>query len=157
MNFRKLGLYVGIAPVVLGATLLSGCGGGGGDANDEDFVSDICGAFADFSEALEKVQSDPEKLAEAASDPDKLSALFVEPYEDLANAFADANPPSDLEDWHEEASKAMKDQVQALKDGEDVDEIFSGDPFPEAPSGPDERLSKVAENNEDCEEAGLAF
>lgn len=159
MNFRRIAIWAGFLPVALGAMLLAGCGGGdggsgGGTGSDEKFVADICKAGLNFTKALEDVFKDPAALADEEKALEKLADAF----EDFANAFAKANPPSDLKDWHSEASKQLKDGVQQIKDGDVESGIFAGDsPFPEPPAEAGDRLTKVAESNEDCIEADFAF
>lgn len=159
MNFRKIAIWAGILPVALGATFFAACGddddgGSGGTGNDENYVSSICKAGLDFSKAIEKIFTDPEMLADEDKAMDKLADAF----EDFSNAFAKANPPADLKDWHSDASKQLKDGVQQIKDGDLEGGIFAGDtPFPEPPAGAAERLEKIAETNEDCQEADFSF
>jgi hypothetical protein len=160
MNFRRVAIRAGFLPVVLGATILAGCGGGGnggsggGTGSDEKFVGDICKAGLNFTKALEDVFKDPAALADEKKALDKLADAF----DDFANAFARANPPSDLKAWHSDASKQLKDGVKQIKDGDLEGGIFAGDsPFPEPPAGAGDRLTKVAESNEDCIEADFAF
>lgn len=159
MNFRKLAIWAGIVPVALGATFLAACGGdddggSGGTGSDEDYVSAICKAGVDFSKALEEVFKDPSAL----TDEDKAIEKLSEAFEDFANDFAKAKPPADLKEWHSEASKQLKDGVKQLKDGDLEGGIFAGDsPFPEPPAEAGERLSKIAETNEDCQEADFSF
>lgn len=160
MNFRRIAIWAGILPVALGALFLAACGGdddggsGGGTGSDEKFVGDICKAGLNFSKALEDVFKDPAALA----DEDKAIEKLADAFEDFANAFAKANPPADLKAWHSDASKQLKEGVKQIKDGDLEGGIFAGDsPFPEPPAEAGERLSKVAESNEDCIEADFAF
>lgn len=161
MNIRKVAIWAGIVPVALGATLFAACGGdddggggGGGSGSDEDYVAAICKAGLNFSKDLEEVFKDPESLADEDKAMEKLADIF----EDFANDFAKAKPPADLKDWHNDASKQLKDGVEQIKDGDLESGIFAGDtPFPEPPAEAGERLQKAAESNEDCQEADFAF
>lgn len=135
-----------------GALLFGACGGDdGGGGSDEDFISAICKAGADFFADLEEVDTEE-------TDPSKLMESFAEPFDKFANAVEDANPPEDLETWHADAVKSLKDIVAKMEDG-DVKALDSlGDsPFPEPPAGTQERLNAIAEDNEDCQEADLGF
>jgi len=157
MNIRKLALRAGILPVALGAVVLAGCGGdddGGGSGSDEDYVGAICKAGLTFSKDLEKAFSDTSLLSDEDKAMDKLADIF----EEFADDFAKAKPPSDLKEWHEDAVKELKAGVKSLKEGDMESGIFAGDsPFPEPPEDVAERLSKVAEGNKDCEEADFSF
>lgn len=151
---RKFALWLGLVPLALGAMFLAACGGdddggGGGTGNDEDFVSDLCKASADFLADLEDVGDDIDP-----SDLDAAADAVAEPFEDFANKFKDLNPPGDLKDWHDEASDGLDDIVERLKDGDFESALSSADPLPELPEGPRERLTKIADDNEDCKEAG---
>ena len=159
MNFHTLAIWTGFVPVALAATFLAACGGDddggpGGTGSDEDFVADICRAGADFSKALQEVFSDPSALADEDKAIEKLSDAF----EAFANDFAEARPPADLKEWHSESSKQLDDGVQQLKDGNLEGGVFAGDnPFPEPPAEAGERLSKIAETNEHCQDADFSF
>lgn len=155
MELRRL-VLLGIAPFALGAPLIAACGGGdggGGTGNDEDYVAAICKAGKEFQDELFAAFSevDPD-----ASEEEALEA-FVEPFENFANAIEDANPPSDLEDWHEDTVNAINDIVERIKDG-DLDALESeDDPIGDPPAGAAERLQAIADENEDCIEADFTF
>lgn len=161
MNIRKIAIWAGIVPVALGATLFAACGGddnggggGSGSGSDEDYVAAICKAGLNFTKDLEEVFKDPSALADEKKAMEKLADIF----EDFANDFAKAKPPADLKDWHNDASKQLKDGVKQIKDGDLESGIFAGDtPFPEPPAEAGERLQKAAESNKDCIEADFAF
>jgi hypothetical protein len=150
--------------------LLGACGGGddddddassddnkssssGATGSDEKFVADICKGFATFQASFEKITADPGKLA---NEKDAIEA-FSKPFEQLAKDFSNAKPPKDLKDWHKEASDSLNKASAAIKKGDlqSLDSLDSalGDP----PKGVDERLSKVAEKNKDCQAANLDF
>jgi hypothetical protein len=161
MNFRTIAIRGGFLPVALGAMVFAGCGGGdggsgggGGTGSDEKFVSDICKAGLTFSKSLEDVFKDPAALA----DEEKALGKLADAFEDFSNAFAKANPPSDLKAWHSDASKQLKEGVKQIKSGDLEGGIFAGDsPFPEPPAAAGDRLSKVAESNKDCQDADFSF
>jgi hypothetical protein len=160
MNFRRVAIRAGFLPVVLGATILAGCGGGGdggpggGTGSDEEFVSDICKAGLNFTKSLDDIFKDPSALA----DEDKAIEKLADSFEDFANAFAKANPPADLKAWHSDASKQLKEGVKQIKDGDLEGGVFAGDtPFPEPPGDAGDRLTRVAEENKDCIDADFAF
>lgn len=154
LEIRRLAL-LGIAPFALGASLLAACGGGdgGGNGNDEDYVAAICNAGKDFSDDLFAALGD---IDPDASEEEAIEA-FIEPFENFANAVEDANPPSDLSDWHNDTVDTLNELVEQIKDG-DLDALESDDdPFGEPPAGAQERLQAIAEDNEDCIEANFTF
>lgn len=148
---------MGIAPLALGASLLASCGdddgGGGGGGSDEDYVAAICSAGKEFSDDLFAALAD---IDPDASEEDAIEA-FIEPFEDFANAIEDANPPSDLAEWHDETVDTLNDLVERIKDG-DLDALESeDDPFGEPPAGAAERLQAIADENQDCIDADFTF
>ena len=96
MSLKRWVLYACVATLALGAMAFAACGGddddsssggstsSGGNGTDEKFVADICKAGANFSDAVQKLLSDPTKLA---SEGDAAKAL-AGPMDDFANAFA---------------------------------------------------------------------
>lgn len=153
---RQAGLV--ILPVVLGALVLGACGGGsnggggGGTGSDEKFVADICKAGAQFQDDLTKLFAN---LANVQSEEEAVKKL-AEPFESFSKSFTAAKPPSDLKQWHSEASKSLDEAVAAMKKGNTNAAIFQQDsPFPEPPKGAEERLSKIAAGNADCQKADL--
>ncbi|MGE0598505.1 MAG: hypothetical protein AB7J35_01595 [Dehalococcoidia bacterium] len=158
MKLRNYMMFAGILPMILGATLFGACGGddddggsGGGTGSDEKFVADICKAGAKFSEAMDKLQKD----LSSETDFTKIAEKAAQPFEDFANDFSKANPPSDLKEWHDSTSDALKTAVKGLKDGDfsALDENLISEP----PGDAANRLAKVAEDNKDCQEADLNF
>lgn len=158
MELRKLA-FLGIAPIALGAALLGACGddddggSGGGSGSDEDYVAAICDASKTLQEdilaSLEDIDLD-------APEDEQLEAILG-PFEDFANAVEDANPPSDLEDWHGDVVDAINDMVEQLKDGNLEALENSEDPIGDPPAAAAERLQAIAENNPDCAEADFDF
>ena len=147
-----------LVPALLGALLLGACGGdsdgggGGGTGSDEKFVADICKAGAQFQDDLTKLFA---SLANVQSEEEAVKKL-AEPFESFAKSFKTAKPPSDLKQWHSEASKSLDEAVAAMKKGDANAAIFQQDsPFPEPPKGAEERLSKIAAANADCQKADL--
>jgi len=71
-------------------------------------------------------------------------------------SFKAAKPAADLKQWHSDSSKSLDEAVAALKKGNTNAAIFQQDsPFPEPPKGAEERLSKIAANNADCQKSEL--
>lgn len=167
MNFKRWVLYGSVAALALGAMAFTACGGdddddsgssssssSGGTGSDEKFVADICKAGSQFSKDLEKATT---SLGNT-SDPKKAAQALAKPFEDFANAFDKAKPPKDLKDWHDTASDKLKTAVAALKKGDLEADIFTQDePFPDPPKDAADRLSKIADNNKDCQDADFSF
>ncbi len=130
---------------------VGGGGGGGGTGSDENFVSDLCKAGAKLSKDIDAALKD----VGTSTDLTKIAEKITGPFEEFAKAFDKAKPPKDLQDWYTQANNGMKQTVKSLKETKD----FSGvteedDPFPEMPAAAEERLTKIAEKNKDCQEAG---
>jgi hypothetical protein len=126
----------------------------GATGSDEKFVADICKAGKKFSDDLAGLGN-----GTAQTDPSKILSQLSGPFQDLANAFRDAKPPSDLKQWHEDASDKLDELAKGIKDGKDLDALDSlgEEPFPEPPAGAADRLQKVAEKNQDCKDADFSF
>jgi hypothetical protein len=125
----------------------------GGTGSDEDFVADICKAGKQFAADFQTALKD---LGTNASDPNKIAEKLTKPVEDFVKAFAKAKPPKDLKDWHEQATSQMNLLVKNLKENNDFSAFEEQDqPFPDPPANAEERLSKVAEKNKDCQDAGI--
>jgi hypothetical protein len=164
LKLRQLGLLLGIVPVALGAAIFAGCGdddddgGGGGGARtgtDEQFVSDFCKALKDFQDSLSDTLSDPEALSEGE---DAVAEALAEPFRDFADAFKDMRVPNDLKDWHSDATKALDQAADQLEDGKFDEGIFAEEePFEDPPQDVQDRLQKLAEDNEDCKDADFTF
>ena len=126
---------------------------GGGSGNDEDYVAAICAAGKEFQDDLFAAFGD---IDPDASEEDQIQA-FAEPFEAFANALDDANPPSDLSEWHNDTVDAIKDIVEQIKDG-NIEALESEeDPIGEPPAGAAERLQAIADGNEDCIDADFTF
>ena len=135
-----------------------GPGVSSGTGSDEDYVSSLCKSFGGLVKDFEKLSADPKFIEAVVSNPEKMGEKLAEPYEKLANSFAKAKPPKDLQDWHRTTAKSLSDTAKTLKDGGSLEDIPDSDSaFPDMPAGPEERLSKVAEKNKDCQEAELDF
>jgi hypothetical protein len=156
VEFRRVMLGLGVVPVLAGAALFGACGGDddGGTGSDEDFVADLCEIMKNFSDDLDNLEEE----AEGAEEFDEIAELLSGPIGDLADGFADLNPPEDLQDWHEEASEELDKLSDDLDSGELTEEAMSGEsPIPDPPEEAAERLSALAEDNEDCQDADFDF
>ena len=155
MEFRRVLLGLGIVPVIAGSAIFGACGGdddgGGGSGDPEEFVADMCGLLKDFTEDLDSLD-----LGDISSEEDAFEAL-AEPFETLAADFEDLNAPSELNDWHEEASDALNTLAEQLRDGEFDESALGDDPLPKLPDNIREKYNDLAEDNEDCQDADINF
>lgn len=155
------------------AVLFAACGGddddgddGGSDSgssvqtgSDEKYVADMCKAFNNYAEGLTKALASFAK-ADSEADIEKMLKSIIDPTEDFAKAFSKMKPPADLKDWHAATAKALSAQVKSLKDAEGLDSLDAladvGDiPMGEMPPNIEERLTKIADGNKDCQAANL--
>jgi hypothetical protein len=152
---------------IVAAFALVACGGDDDDASgdsggsqatgsDEKYVGQICQAMKTFTVSLDKATADISSSGSAA-DVDKLLEKMAAPFEQLAKDFSKANPPKDMKDWHTAATKALSDVAKSLKDAKGLEALsaLGDDPFPPPPAGVEERLSKIADSNKDCQEASF--
>ena len=140
------------APIVAASFLLGGCGGDGA-GSDEDFVKELCNASTQLETDLDAAIAN----ASSQTDPEKAIEALVPPLEDFVEAFKDANPPEDLEDWHETASDQLEAEVVAFKEAKSLDELegFGDSPVPDPPAEAKARLRTAAEDIEECD--GVTF
>lgn len=120
----------------------------GNTGSDEAYVSDICKGFRGYFDDLSSMLSGID-----FTDPnyeEKLNEKMTDPMRAVAKVFADADPPKDLQDWHNQVVAAFNKTVEALEKG-DYDAIDDESlEFPDMPADAEARLEKVAEKNEDC-------
>ncbi len=146
-----------IAVLALSALLVpvlafAGCGEDD-PGTDAEFVTQLCEAKRDLDASLATA------IQEASSQTDAAAALeeLVEPLEDFVEAFKDASPPEDLEDWHGEAGDEMAAAVERFKDEKTLASLegFGDSPVPDPPAEAKQRLRSAAEDIEACD--GVAF
>jgi len=145
------------------ALALAACGGGGGDkkqdavrkpGTDAEYVGTICAAYRVFTGEVDAVLKRPDQLKTAQDVTEKLSP----PVSKLAAAFANANPPADLAEWHAQAAKDLTATVERLKAGKlDAAAALGVNPIPAVPGEVAGRLNGVAANNADCRASGFDF
>lgn len=128
------------------APLAIACGGGDDTGSDEDYVKAFCEAKRAFSEAL------PAAIKAVNDSGGKDPGRIARPYEDLADAFDDMDPPEDLKDWHDNATDRLKDRAKAIKDGQAGD---ASDPVSGIPDGPRARLRQQAEKEPACNQLNV--
>lgn len=128
----------------------------GGTGSDEKYVADICKLsrewWDDMSAAFTKF--DPEK-------PEEFAKALTDPLNQYANELGKVKPPKDLKEWHEGLVAMFKEMIKGVESGEG--DIFSDSDaaYPDMPADAMERLTKIAEKNDDCkaleEEGGSIF
>lgn len=129
--------------------------------DDERFAGQVCAAGIEFFKAMEKLA----KELESKSSGDDTSAedfgevfgkLFegmMGPLADFLDAFAKAQPPKDLAEWHKQAGKAMQEVAKALRKG-DFEALadFDDSSIAEPPAEPSARLEKAFARVKECKE-----
>ena len=137
------------------AFALVACGGndaGTGAGSDEQYVATICKASLKLTDAIAKASSDPSKVKNA----DDAVKLLSEPFQQYLNDLKGANPPKDVKDYHDQTVKAVSDSLEKLKKDKNPSALSSGDQ-PQPSQTIKDRLSRVADSNEDCKKAGFSF
>ncbi|MFN0148344.1 MAG: hypothetical protein ACKVT1_17730 [Dehalococcoidia bacterium] len=164
MQFRRI-FFMGAAALALTtATAFAACGGdddsggsSGGDAvsagsgSDADYVAGLCKALIKFQDSILDLAS----KADAAKSESDAVKLLGEPLDAMVKDLEKVKPPSDLKDYHKKSVAGFKTAAENVKKGK-VDALDSAD-LPDAPAGASERLDKVAAENADCVDAGVAF
>ncbi|MEX0782803.1 MAG: hypothetical protein WD557_09140 [Dehalococcoidia bacterium] len=126
---------------------------GGGGSDEEEYVADLCGAIGDFGDALTQIISDPEN--QDASEDDALD-LFEEPFEALLNTLQDADPPGDVNEFHDALVENLEDTLDKIRDGdtEALEEVGAVE-LPTPSAEVEAKYAAIAENNPECAAANL--
>jgi|GEM_PF-3887852 len=129
----------------------SGSSGGGAapTSQDERYVTQVCNAMNTFLTTLEEafLSFDPEKMDE--EDPDKFFETFVSGLEDARDQLKAADPPGDVEEWHNLLVQFFDDTIAGVRDSGDM--LPDNYDFPNPPVDAQVRLAKAAEQNEACQ------
>jgi hypothetical protein len=167
VSIRKLAVLAALLLAVFAAALSVACGddsssSSGGSSgsvktgSDDQYVGDMCKAFAAYATAMDKATKDLGSGSSVA-DVSKIMEQMAKPTEQLANDFAKMKPPADLKDWHTGATKSLKDAVSQLKDSKDLSGANAMSDIPDMPKAADDRLAKLAADNKDCKAANGLF
>lgn len=153
-DFTRHALLLPGAIAIAGLSLVA-CGdddGGSGNGSDEDYVATVCGAMVTFGEEVEDVLADLDPNDTAAS-----IDAFGEVFANLIDDLEDANPPSDVEDAHNQLLASFRDAQDAFEeDGLEAFETFQVEDIQLEPDV-EERLAAVAAETEECDSAEGLF
>lgn len=157
MKLRTIRTRSGLLALTLGLVAAFGaCGGddasGGGAGTDEQYVATICKASLKLTDAVAKASSNSSTVKNA----DDAVKLLSDPFQQYLNDLKAANPPKDLKDFHDQTVKALSNSIEKLKKEKDP-AALSGSDQPEPSQAIKDRLSQVADKNEDCKKAGFSF
>lgn len=155
-SLRTATLLVGAAAVAAGAIACGDDddGGGGGGGSDEEYVAAICDAFLQFQNDITDIINDPDN---ADATEEEAVDLFLEPLEAYVDALDDANPPSDVESYHNQLVDSAREAVNRVRE-EGTLEAFDELAEPEEPPQEiQDRLQAVANENPTCVEADFTF
>ncbi len=125
----------------------------GGTGVEEDYVATICSSMGDFVDELFAIGSDPDN--QDATEEEQLE-FFREPFANLVDALEDADPPGDIEDYHDQLVEAFREVQERIEDGDVT--AFETDPFedlPEPPAGVQEKYSALADEVPECVTTGI--
>lgn len=129
--------------------LLAACGGDSGDGSDEDYAKSIC----ESNEVLDEVLGAAIAAAFSGDDDEDATDEVVSAFEKWLDALDDANPPSDVADYHNTLIDGIREGIDAIKDGDaDLESAFEGIAEPEEPpQAIQDRIGAAAANVPACE------
>lgn len=127
--------------------------GSGGGSDEEEYVADICSAMDDFGNELTAILTNPENTEKSE---EEALELFEEPFENLANALRDADPPGDVDEFHQALVDNMDDVLEKIRDGDiaALEEIGSVE-LPTPSADVQSKYEAIAEDNPDCAAADI--
>lgn len=132
-----------------------------GNGSDEEFVKGLCVAGQHFVDTIMK-SMDITPAASGTATADDLGKFFESfftglgpAFETLAKDIKGLKPPSDLGQWHADATKQLDAAVKALKSGNFDDpaiQNLGNDALPAMPQAAQTRLEKVAASTKECQD-----
>ena len=148
--------YSTVAPTQTAASAGAGGGSAGtvGTGTDQQYLKDLCVAGRAVADANKKESV-------AAKSFNELAGKMAGPYENYAKAFAAANPPPDLKQWHDAAVTKINSAVAVLskdKNSKALDGVAEA-PYSELPDPAKGRLAVLAPTMKECNNltfAGIA-
>jgi hypothetical protein len=129
----------------------SSSSGGSGSDVDKRYVAAVCKAQLKLQDSLLNAEEDNADASE--EEAVEILIPFMQTY---VNDLKKAKPPSDAKEFHDDVVKAFSDGIAKLKKEKSIDVLQDIDPG-SPPRRVAERLDKVAEDNEDCQEAEFTF
>ncbi len=157
-SFRTAGLLLGAAALTFGFVACGDDdddgGGGGGDGTDEGYVAALCEAFAQLQTDITDIVEDPDNAD--ASEEDAVD-LFLGPLEDYVENLDNANPPGDVEQYHDQLVDSAREAVDRVREEGNLDAFTELEDPEEPPQDIQDRLQAVADSNQDCIDAGFTF
>ena len=151
-NWRRAAFVLSIFVATSG--LLAACGGGG-DGNDEDYVTAICESRTILDDVFDIIFT--AAFSDEEPDQETLDKL-VEGFEKWIDALDDANPPPDAADAHDAAIDSMRELIDSLKRGDEgIKSLFDDDDSAtlDPPQAVKNRLRNVAAGVEADDDADL--
>ncbi|MEO8540483.1 MAG: hypothetical protein ABI577_12150 [bacterium] len=135
---------------VIGANFAA-CGNDAG--NDEGFVRGLCEASSALRAGIQQAGKD----GATSTEPGKAVDLMVAPVDAFVKSFGDLNPPKDLNDWHSDATKQLKQTADTFRAEKKLTVLasFNDSPVPDPPAAAKARLQTVATGVSECN--GVAF
>jgi hypothetical protein len=129
-----------------------GSGGGPGrTASDEDYVRNMCVAMNDFLEDL----FGNVMAAMFAGDEEEAESAAIEAIDELVTAMRGMGVPADVRPYHDEMVDQFAEGLAQLRAGGfDLweDDLFGDDDDIDIPEEISERLDRVAQNIDECED-----
>jgi hypothetical protein len=126
-------------------------GGGGGSGDEREYVAHVCQSLSDFVD---------EVIAAGSENPDATEEeqleILREPFANLTDALDDADPPGDIEEYHDRLVDGFQEVRERIEDGDVT--ALEGDPLadiPEPPADIQEKYNAIAEDVSECAATGL--
>lgn len=143
--------HLGAGLLFVFPAIAAACGSDG--ASDESFAADLCKATSQFQASAEAAIKD----ASSQTDASKAIERLIPPLEAFVEAFKDADPPEDLDAWHDDAAKQLQASLEKFKSEKTLASLtgFNESARPEPPADARARLLAAAETVEECE--GVTF
>lgn len=133
----------------------SGSGGTTPTNTDREYAKQLCVSLNSYLDAFLRETS---KDAELLSDEAKMLKVAAPILADLGDDLAKAKPPKDVEKYHNELVKQVKEVAQRAKDGkittlQEISDVTSG--VEEPPASVQARLQAASNEVKECQESAL--